>query len=429
MKTMKTIMKTLDGFKNILKGLGTSKDGRNYNQYAQGKIINQQEANILYIYNWLLAKIVDIPVDDATRKWRSLIISDPEEKKTAEDALESFDVKGNINQVLKWARVFGGAAVIAIIEGEDPESPMVIDRIRPGTLKNFIVLDRYNLFPESSNRDILSKNFGKPEFYNVSRGGQRIHHTRVYKFLGATSTIRELEQQNFWGNSIFTRLLEPVTDSQTTSQSISNLVLESNVDVYMINGLNSLVAEGRDDLVTKRLKIAHEMKSIINGIAIDKEDGYEKKSNNFATLDKIDEEFKQSVCGAADIPYTRLWGKSPAGMNATGESDMLNYFDNIQSIQENDLRPGINWMDSIILSSADIEGPLQYEFKPLKQLTEVEQADVDSKNAIRDRTYIDAAVIEPSDVMAQLAEDGTYVSIDENRVEAERDKEDLGFDE
>lgn len=425
---MNPIKLITDGFKNIVKGLGTSKDPRNSVTYEMGLRITQITANNLYVYNWLAAKVVDIPIDDATRKWRNILISDAEQKKEIEKALKDFDVKGKVNLASKWARVFGGAVILAIIEGDDQEEPLVIDNIKEGSLKNFIILDRYNIYPEQINRNILSDHFGKPEYYMVSRSGQRIHHTRLFKIDGDMTTLMELEQQNYWGNSIFTTLFEPISDSQIVSQSINNLIYESNVDVYRINGLNALVAEGRDDLVVKRLKLAHEMKSIINGIALDKEDEYDKKTNSFMQLPQIDDRFIQKVSGASNIPVTRLLGISPAGQNATGESDMLNYYDFIQSLQENKLRPIIDWMDNIILASViSTAKEFEYEFKPLQQLSEIEQSDVNLKNAQRDQTYLDQDIIQPSDALAELAEQGTYVSIDENRVEKEKSEEELDF--
>lgn len=420
-------MKLFDGFKNVMKGLGGSKDPRQSVSYQNGMLIDQMTANNLYVYNWLAAKVVDIPIDDATRKWRNLLIPDPDKKKEIETSVSEFDVKGKINLAAKWARVFGGSVILAIIEGEDLIEPLDIEHIKHGALKNFIVLDRHNIYPDSINRDILSVNFGKPEFYTVSRSGQKIHHTRLVKFDGVVSTLMEYEQQNYWGVSIFTKLWEPISDSQVVSQSINNLIYESNIDVYRINGFNALIAEGQDDLAVKRLKLAHEMKSIVNGIALDKEDEYDKKSNTFANLPDIDDRFIQKVSGAANIPVTRLLGISPAGQNATGESDMLNYYDNVQSIQENELRPKIDWMDSIIVASATGSNEsFDYEFKPLKQLTEIEQADVELKKAQRDQTYLDQDIINGGDVLAELAESGTYVTIDENRIEAEKEEFDFG---
>lgn len=428
-KPNKIIHFVKDGFKNIIKGLGTAKDARQATTYVRGLKINQQLANDLYVYNWLAAKIVDVPIDDATRKWRTLLIQDPDKKKEVEDLLKEHDVKSHVNLAAKWARIFGGAVILAIIDGEDQEMPFDVEKMRPGSLKNFIVLDRYNIEPHMINRDITSDNFGKPEFYVVNRSGQKIHHTRLVKFDGIIPTIRELEEQNYWGTSILTKLWEPISDSQTVSQSINNLIYETNVDVYRINGFNALIAEGKDDLVVKRLKIAHEMKSMINGIALDKDDEYDKKQNNFANLHQIDDRFIQKVSGAADIPVTRLLGISPAGQNATGESDMLNYYDNVQSLQENILRPRIDWLDAVILADAGFKEEFEYEFKPLKQLTEIEQATVTQQRAQRDQIYLDQDIIQPSDVMAQLAEDGTYVTIDENRVEEEKAGEELDFDE
>ncbi len=43
--------------------------------------------------------------------------------------------------------------------------------------------------------------------------------------------------------------------------------------------------------------------------------------------------------------------------------------------------------------------------------------------------YLDQDIIQSSDVMAELAEQGTYVSIDETRVEEEREAEELEFGE
>jgi len=417
---------TKDGFKNVLKGLGTVKDAREYTTFQQGFRITQTIANYLYVYNWLAAKVVDIPVDDATRKWRTLLIPDAERKKEIEDAMLFFDVKAKLNLAMKWARVFGGSVIIAIVEGQDPEMPLDVETIKQDALKNLIVLDRYNIYPSHVNRDILSGNFGQPEYYTVARAGQKVHRTRLLKLEGVKTTLREYEQENYWGNSIYTKGWEPIGDSQTVSQSISNLVYEANVDVYRINGFNALVAEGNDDLVVKRLKIAHEMKSIINGIALDKEDEYDKKQNSFMQLPNIDDRFMQKVAGAYNIPMTKLVGISPAGQNATGESDMLNYYDRIQSLQDNEIRPYLDWLDKIVIKSAfgaDVD--FAYEFKPLKQLTEIEKAEVDLKNAQRDQIYIDLDVIRTTDSLAEIAENGTYVTIDENRVEEELKLEEL----
>jgi len=414
---------SLDGFKNILKGLGGDKDGRMHRQFVPGINITQQIADNLYAYNWLAAKVVDTPVEDATRKWRNLLIPDPGKKEDIEEVYKKFDIKGKFDQALKWARVFGGAVIVMVVDG-DQEQPLDIDKVRIGQLKNLIVLDRYNITATVTDRNILSINLGQPEFYQVVRNGQKIHHSRVIKFDGQKPTIHQAERNNFWGLSIFTKLWEPISDSQETSDAIANLIYESNVDVYRIAGFNELVATS-EELAIKRIKIAHKMKSIVNGIVLDREDEYEKKTNTFTTLPDIDDRFIQKVAGASEIPVTRLLGTSPAGQNATGESDMRNYYDSIQALQENIIRPRLDIVDKVVLGSAGYTDEFAYEFKPLQQLTEKEQAEVDFKTAQRDQVYLDQDIITALDVIAQLAERGTYIIIDSSRIEHEKEEAEM----
>jgi len=409
-----------DGFKNILKGLGTSKDARTRNDFQRGLRVTQKLANDLYTYNWICGKAVDAPVEDAVQSWRTLLIEDPERKEEVEKVMKDFQLKGSIETALKWARAFGGSVIIPIIDGEDQKEPLEIERIREGSLKNLVVLDRYNIYPDEINRNILSSNFGKPEFYTVVRSGQLIHHSRVVRFDGVKSTLMELEMENYWGLSIFTRLWEAVSDSQIVSQSISNLVFESNVDVYRISGLHSLVAEGHDDVVKKRLQIAHEMKSIINGIALDKNDEYDKKTNTFANLPELDDRFMYKVAGAIPMPITRLIGREPAGLNATGVSDEKIYHKNLLGIQDNQIRPALDCLDKVIMASTfgKVE-EFEYVFNPIQQATPAEQADIDLKRAQKDAIYLAENVILESDAKAQLAEYGSYVTMTPERVAAD----------
>lgn len=428
-KSKNPIKLVKDGFVNIIKGLGTSKDPRENTYYQRGRIIDQQTAGNLYTYNWLAAKVVDAPVNDATRKWRNFLISDPDKKKEVEDKYKELDVKGKINQAMKWSRVYGGAAIVILLD-EDPMTPLVMENIRKDSLINLVVLDRYYIYANVIDRNILSPNFGQPEFYVVARDGTPIHHTRVIKFTGEVSTIQEYEAKNYWGNSTYLRTWEPISDSQVVTQTIADLIYESNVDVYRIDGLNELATTNQDDVVVNRLKLAHEMKSIINGIALDKEDEYDKKVNTFTQLPELDDRYIQKVSGASNIPVTRLLGVSPSGMNATGESDMLNYYDEVRSLQENYIRPRLDYLDQVIMASCfgDTE-PLEYEFAPLKELSEEEEASVENTRAQRDQVYLNTGVIRPTDAMAELAENGTYVTIDENRVEEEIEAEEIRLEE
>lgn len=422
-------IKLYDGFQNVMKGLGGERDSRQYRRYVEtlGRV-DQHTAEMLYASNWLTAKVVDVPVEDALRKWREILIEDSEKKEEVEKFYKETKLKSTIDTAAKWSRVFGGSGIFIVIEGDDPTTPLYPERVRPGTLKRFVALDRWRLTSLGVNTDLLSENFGEPEFYTEAESGTIIHHTRIVKFNGPIPSINLYRINNYWGDSIFRKLYDPISDSQNTSNAISTMIDESNVDVYKIEGLNQLIAEGGDELAIKRLKIAHEMKSIVNGIALDASDGYEKKSNSFATLDAIDDRFIQKVAGASNIPVTKLLGISPGGQNATGESDLRNYYDSVSDYQENKLRSKLEYIDSITARSLGLE-PFEFNWLPLMQLNEIEQATVENTRADRDTKYLNAGVIEVSDIQAELAQNKTYVSVDMERAEETREYENMEMEE
>lgn len=410
-----------DGFQNILKGLGTGRAASPNGTYVRNPRITRQLANDMYTSNWLAAKVIDAPIDDIMRAWREFLIDDSTKRKEVEEVMKYYQVKEKVSMAARWARLFGGSAIIIMIDGEDPEQPLDMSRIRPGTLSNLIVLDRYNMFPGPIDRNILSPTFGLPEYYMVIRNGQPVHRSRVILFQGHISTIFEWEQHYYWGQPILARLYEPIMDSLSVGQNISQLVYEASVDVYKVDGLNEMVAGGEDKKVIDRLRISDEMKGTVHSLVLDGADTYERKTITFSHLADIDDRKIQKVSGASGIPVTRLVGISPAGMNSTGDNDMRNYYDLVEQAAENSLRPVLARLDAIVNASAfGGMDELEFEFNPLQRLTPKEKAEVDLKRATRDKTYLESGTVSQYDVVSQLQADGTYVAIDVNRVEAEK---------
>ena len=64
-------------------------------------------------------------------------------------------------------------------------------------------------------------------------------------------------------------------------------------------------------------------------------------SYSFTGLSDIYDQFMLDMSGAAEIPATKLFGRSPQGLYATGESDLKNYYEMIAQMQERILRPAL----------------------------------------------------------------------------------------
>ena len=128
----------------------------------------------------------------------------------------------------------------------------------------------------------------------------------------------------------------------------------------------------------ERYTLAATAKGINGTLMLDKEEEYETKTTSFATLPDVLDRFMQIASGAADIPMTRLFGMSPAGMNSTGESDLRNYYDRISAMQELEQGPAMHVMDECIIRSAlgSRDPDIYYKWAPLWTMSEKEQADV-----------------------------------------------------
>ncbi|WP_324699950.1 anti-CBASS protein Acb1 family protein [Novosphingobium sp. RL4] len=86
--------------------------------------------------------------------------------------------------------------------------------------------------------------------------------------------------------------------------------------------------------------------------------------------------FDQRVSAVSDIPFTRLIGRSPAGMNATGQHDMDNWNKAVVSGQKLETRPCLEQLDPFLMRSAGADpAKVTWKFAPLSVPTEKEEAD------------------------------------------------------
>ena len=107
----------------------------------------------------------------------------------------------------------------------------------------------------------------------------------------------------------------------------------------------------------------------------------ETHAYTFGGLSEIYEAFMMDMAGAAEIPATKLFGRSPQGMNATGESDLRNYYDMIASLQERQLRPALEKLLPVMAVSCwgFVPEDLEFVFEPVMTSSPAERAELVQK--------------------------------------------------
>jgi phage-related protein (TIGR01555 family) len=137
---------------------------------------------------------------------------------------------------------------------------------------------------------------------------------------------------------------------------------------------------------------------------LDSEEEFSRDTVIFAGIPEILDIIFMLISADTGYPITRLFGVSPGGMNATGESDMRNYYDNVRSIQSTELKSILLYFLRIISEWQKIPEPY-IKFLPLETMNEKQQADLKKQEADTEsveagtyKTYVDMGVLEPYEV-------------------------------
>jgi uncharacterized protein len=141
------------------------------------------------------------------------------------------------------------------------------------------------------------------------------------------------------------------------------------------------------------------MRSTIRGVLIDSEEDFGRQQTPIAGLPEILEKFMFRVAAASDMPASMLFGQAPAGLNATGESDIRFYYDHLKNQQDRHLRPALEKLLKMAFPVIGRE-PRRWElqFRSLWQLSDSEKAQTHVAQANADKVYLDARVLSPDDV-------------------------------
>ena len=338
----------------------------------------------------------------------------------------------------KWGRLYGGAGAVMMIRGQEDmlDEPVDFDMIMPGDFKGLLVLDRWSgISPSAENiSDINSPDFGLPLYYRVTTQDgtfYNVHASRVLRFIGRDLPLWEKLAEVQWGISEVEVIYEELTKRDNTSWNIASLVFLANIRVLKMGDLGQILASG-NAAATRRvynvLSAQNQLMSNMSLQVIGKDDEFDNKSYSFGGLNEIYQSFMLDLSGATGIPMTRLFGRSPAGMNATGEGDENIYESLIAEKQDSEVRPQLEKLLPVMCMSAwgEIPADLTFEFLPFRTLDGKERAELSKAKVEALVSVYNAGGISQRALMQELAllgpETGMFTQITEGDIAAAEDK-------
>ena len=128
----------------------------------------------------------------------------------------------------------------------------------------------------------------------------------------------------------------------------------------------------------------------------------------FGGLADLMDRFHQRLAAAADIPMTRFLAQSPAGMNATGESDLENYYSMVESNRERQLAHNLPILDEVVARDAGLREVPDYEWPSLIETSDKDIAEAALIKVQALREAVDGVLMDEDEARARLDGDDIF---------------------
>ncbi|CAI1048418.1 DUF1073 domain-containing protein [Serratia ficaria] len=422
--TKRTAQATADGYENFVARVGMQTANQHSASTYRANFTSRNRMLVEWSYrsSWIIGKAVDAMADDMTRKGIRITSEiDAKDRGVIESQLDEMQIWDALNDVIKWARLYGGAVGFIMIEGQAPFTPLRLETIGEGKFKGILPLDRWMINPVLTRRiKEMGPDLGKPEFYDVVATATgipawRIHHTRLIRFDGVTLPFQQKMTENEWGMSVVERIWDRLTAFDSATVGAAQLVYKAHLRTYSVDKLRELIVMGGPayEGLLKNIDLIRQFQSNEGMTLMDTKDKFETHQYSFSGLDSLLGAFGEQISGAVDTPLVRFFGQSPKGFS-TGDADLANYYDSVGSLQERRLRlPMRKILD--IMHRSELGKPLPvdftFEFNPLWQMSDVDRSTVavNLTNAIS--TALGDGLMTPKAAMTDLRENSDVTGI------------------
>lgn len=366
---------------------------------------------------------VETVADEMTRKFIEISAPDEMVKKRLEAELQRLDARGVFNRAAAWCGYFGGCLVY-MDTGDAPEDlakPIALtpEFIAQGSLRGLRIIEPVVATPGWYNSsDPLAADYFEPRAWYVQ--STLVDASRLLVFRQNTPPLLLKAAYNFFGVPAVQIALDYVAHFTQTRESAAKLLKKFSTTVFKTD-ISRLLYGG--DAAQAKARIGQFAAQRDNdGVAVlDYEsEAMEQLNTPLSGVDVIVRQALELLAVVWRIPAVKLFGISPAGLNATGESDMQNFYDYVASRQAKVFaEPLGRLLKAVQLSVAGAVDPaVTYAFVPLWEMTAREKADRDKVLADTDAVYLDRGVLSEEEARNALAAQpgGRYAGIDPGKV-------------
>lgn len=364
---------------------------------------------LTYLYKTygILAKVCDVPVDDAYRYGGFDIsaetINDDELKELKNKLARSNDIE-QLKQARKWARLFGGAALICVEDGKSLDTELDFAKLKNSDIK-FMPVERWRLNYTEGNIMTPGGEWYLCNYQMISNDMQmKIHPSRIKLVKGKEAPFLIQQQTQFWGMSVLEQIFMDMNQFFKSRNVIFELMDEAKTDVIKLKALQTALSSKQGErALQKMVDFIARNKNYKSQLTLSTEDDYDQKQVSMTGMEGMSREIRIMMAGSANMPVNKLWGEGVTGFGS-GEDSLENYNGLIESeIRAVDLDT-IYWILKVRccqLFGREIED-LFIDWKELRVLSSIDEQNIHDHKIENILKLFDRQLLTPQEVMEIL---------------------------
>lgn len=405
-------------------------DCLNYNQSLSSmngynnitiELLTWQFYLLTYLYKTygILGKVIDIPVDDAYKNGGFDLDADSiteDELKELQDSLNDCGDIEQIKTVQKWARLFGGGALIAV-SGNDLSQPLSPESLYNKSLE-FLAVDRWQLNYSKSNIQLRGGEWELTQYDGYLDGRQKqfngtnkIHSSRIFTVQGKKAPWLIMQQVQGWGISVYEQIFQDMSQFFKSRNVLFELLDEAKTDILKLATLQTALSSTQGErALQKMVDMIARNKNYKSQITLSKDDDYDQKQISFSGFEGILKEIRIMMAGSANMPVNKLWGEGVTGFGS-GEDSLENYNSQIENEIRTSANGLINWVLKLRcyqLFGRDVEDIVK-TWKNLRVLSAIDEQNITDHKLANVLQLFDRQLLSPQEVMEYLKKQQIFI--------------------
>lgn len=291
--------------------------------------------------NGMIQNCIATVADDLTREWITITggdETDPERIAELQDAQESrFGLRRVFRDAATMTGYMGGCFVYVDTAPDDPGLPLRIcdfsAEIEKGSPIAFKIIDPVNVSPgEYNSNDPLRADFMQPLWWWVL--GRKVHGSRLLRMVDNEPPTLLKPCYNFLGIPEAQILWDYVLHWNKVRVAAVDLMEKVSLLVVKTDCRNEFSTADGVAMMDARMAALQRYRDNNSVFLCDNEDDVVNLQTSIAGVSDMVRQSQEIIAAIRRVPAVKLFGISPSGFNATGESDIRNYYDYLKSQQE-----------------------------------------------------------------------------------------------